>query len=489
MKRFMVYTVLILLIGASSCHSGITEFVDTDQELSIFPDYRDVTVPYNIAPLNFKTLLDFEVYKIEVQGEDGSHIRMKTRGKVIFNTRRWKNLLERNKNAALTLTIYGKKDGIWMRFEPFSIFVSQFPIDTHLAYRLVAPGYEAWSKMGIYQRNLTNYDENALVNNTLFVGGCMNCHSFRKNDPSHMMFHLRGQGGGTILNIDSVPLKLNTKTEETMSNFQYPYWHPSGRYIAYSVNKTAQVFHSHDPNRIEVFDSNSDVVVYDIERNTILTSKELSHPDWFETWPTFSPEGDYLYFTTTEARPMPESFDQMKYSLCRIAFDPTTGTLGEKVDTLVNSSDTGMSSSFPRISPDGRFLMYTQFDYGNFPIWHKSANLYLMDLSTGEIREMNEVNSNDVDSYHSWSSNSRWFVFSSRRINGLYTMPFIAFINEKGKAGKPFLLPQKNPDHYNHLLFSYNIPELIKGPVKMDRAILEKEVRGAGTNVTFMQID
>jgi len=97
------------------------------------------------------------------------------------------------------------------------------------------------------------------------------------------------------------------------------------------------------------------------------------------------------------------------------------------------------------------------------------------------------VNSDDTESYHSWSSNSRWFIFSSRRIDGLYTRPFIAYMDENGKAGKPFLLPQKDTEYYDRLLFSFNIPEFINARVDFNISELEEKISGTATNVTFRE--
>ena len=75
------------------------------------------------------------------------------------------------------------------------------------------------------------------------------------------------------------------------------------------------------------------------------------------------------------------------------------------------------------------------------------------------------LSSNDTESYRSCSSNGRWVVFSSRRLDGLYTRPFIAYVGKDGKTGKPFLLPQKEADYYAGLMKSYNIPEFVTGKV------------------------
>ena len=137
----------------------------------------------------------------------------------------------------------------------------------------------------------------------------------------------------------------------------------------------------------------------------------------------------------------------------------------------------GKSISFPKPSYDGRFLVYTLSDYGNFSIWHHEADLWILDLATGQSRPMNLANSNDTESYHSWSSNSRWLMFSSRRDDGLYTRLFFTHIDENGQESKPFMLPQKHPLHYySYLNRSYNVPEFVTGPVKLDRVKAEKKI-------------
>ena len=156
--------------------------------------------------------------------------------------------------------------------------------------------------------------------------------------------------------------------------------------------------------------------------------------------------------------------EDAKYNLYKKTFDPETLQFGPR--ELVYAADSmGVSATFPRISPDGRYLMFTQAQYGIFHIWHHDANLWLLDLKTGETRCMDEINSNDTESYHSWSSNGRWVIFSSRRYDGNYTRPFIAHIDKNGRGSKPFELPWANPDYHRQLMKCYNSPEFMRGPV------------------------
>jgi hypothetical protein len=483
--KHIVFFVLPVLI--CSCSKPGNDLIVNDTFPRIFPDYCDVVVPKNIASLNFKFLDDSEKIKAIIKGTN-ENITIRGKNKIIIPTKKWRRLLQDNAGGSLSVTIYAHLEGEWHKYKPFRIYVKSEPVDQWIVYRLIAPGYEAWSEMGIYQRNLSTFEQEPIINNRLLPGACMNCHSFNSNDPDEMMFHLRGNVGGTVLVKDGYVTILNTKTSETISNCVYPYWHPSGNYIAYSVNNIEQVFHSVKEKRIEVFDSRSDIVVYDIRNNKLTTNRIISSEGSFETFPAFTPDGKSLVFCSAEKRPQPDDYNKIRYSLCKIDFDALTGTFGETIDTLVSSFQTGKSVSFPRISPDGRSLVFTLSDYGNFSIWHREADLYQLDLKTGIFSPVDAINSPETESYHSWSSNSRWLIFSSRRTDGLYTRPFIAYVDEGGEISKPFMVPQKDPDFYEEFLRSFNVPEFVTGKVKKDGRDMLKAIDSPAKDVNFQVI-
>jgi Tol biopolymer transport system component len=286
-----------------------------------------------------------------------------------------------------------------------------------------------------------------------------------------MSLHIRGKHGATLLRSNYGPVTAyNTRTDKTLGLCVYPYWHPSGHYIAYSTNTTNQLFHSADPNRIEVFDTASDLQIYDVERNELLLSPLLKQDSIYETFPVFSADGRSLWFCAAKALPEGSlELDSIRYSLCRIGFDPGTGTFGDLIETVIDAEAMHKSVSFPRPSYDGRFLCYTLSDYGQFSIWHHEADLWLMDLATGESRPMTGANSGDTESFHNWSTNSRWLVLSSRRDDGLFTRPYFCHVDEMGKISKAFMLPQRNPRRfYRGRFMSFNVPDFITGPTRFD---------------------
>ncbi|KAA6343161.1 Protein TolB [termite gut metagenome] len=483
MKRILYLWLLIQVCVA--CTQVLPEGKKSDQLPAIFPDYAETTIPSNIAPLNFSlTAPCKEAYAVLTSANRKLTVKA-SRGQFNIPVSKWKQLLASATGASVSVAVSVKEEE-WISYAPFHFYVATEPVDPYIAYRLIEPGYEVWNRMGIYQRNLENYSESPIIENKMSGQNCMNCHSFCMQNPDKMLFHMRETYAGTLL-IDGDKIeKLNTKTNQTISALVYPSWHPSGKYVAFSVNDTKQGFHQNDPNRIEVFDQASDVVVYDIEKHEIITTSALFSPEAFETFPTFSPDGKTLYFCSSPAHPIPQEFKEVRYNLCSISFDPEERRFGSTVDTICHAATEKKSASFPRVSPDGKYLLYTLSGYGNFSIWHKDADLYLYNLETKTNEPLDILNSDDVESYHSWSSNSRWVVFSSRRIDGLYTRPYIAYINTEGKASKPFLLPQKDTEFYYRFMKSYNIPEFITGKVKKrSRELGLKAKNDRGINVSF----
>ena len=485
--RKILTVALIFSALMCSCTRSVVADRQAGTDVEIFPDYRDVVVPPNIAPLNFHITEGADTKAaVKVEYGDRSVFIGAKAGRITFGRRQWRSMM--TPGTVIAFTVFIKNGSEWVGYDPFTMTVAPDEVDPYIAFRLIPPGYTMWKEMSICQRNLETYRESRIYNNLQGRGNCVNCHSFRDRDPDDMLFHLRSELGGTYIFRDGKKEKLDTKTENTMSPLVYPYWHTSGDYVAFTVNITNEVVHTRNRNVVEVVDEKSDVVVYDVNKHEIVTSDLLSSEDSFETFPTFSPDGRSLYFCSTKAvGPMPGKFREAKYSLCRVDFNPEDCSFGTTVDTLYNAAADGRSVSFPRISPDGRFLVYALSDYGNFSIWHKESDLYCIDLATGETACMDALNSDDVESYHSWSSNSRWLVFSTRRDDGLYTKPYFSYIDTDGNAHKPFLLPQRNPRHYyDSKMFAYNIPEFVNSKVTLTGSEIASFARkGKARKLTF----
>lgn len=496
MKKPIIIIALVSLLCA--CGQQLpSEFAESDVLPQIYPDYIDVTVPVNIAPPTFQ--MDDHSEEMAVRYSFGSE-EIVCRGKqAIPSIGDWKQLASVAQGKAIQVETYACKNGQWTRFKPFNIFVSKDSIDPYISYRLIHPSYISYEELTISQRCLENYDESVIYDNMLcgddINGQCINCHSYQQYNPDRMQFHARQNNGGTIIAYDGNIRKINMSNDSILSVGVYPAWHPQLPIIAYSTNMTHQIFHLTDSNKIEVFDTESDLIAYDLEKNEVTNIE--NDPNELEVFPFWAPDGKSLYYcsahfeysdTTTSKYKLKEfisSYNSIKYNIYRKSFDPTTKQFGQR--ELVFSADSlGKSATLPRISPNGRYMMFAMAEYGVFHIWHRDADLWILDLSTGVARPAEELNSPDTESYHSWSSNGKWVVFSSRRDDGNYTRPFFAHIDENGKGTKPFELPCANPDYHRQFLKSYNIPEFMRGLVTIKPQTFADVLKHDGEPVKFI---
>ena len=487
------YILLTMCLLACSGPQVPSQYKESQAEVPIYPDYQDVTIPENIAPLNFELLIqsDEAVVRLSAAGEEivceGPKIRP--------DIDDWKALTQKAKGDAISVEVFADIKGQWIRFKPFHIYVSADPIDPWLSYRLISPSYVSYEELTLNQRCLENFDEEAFVDNMLCStesgGQCVNCHSYQQWNPDRMQFHARQTHGGTLIAYDGKIEKVDMRHDSLLSAGVYPAWHPTEKLIAYSTNMTMQAFHTAAPEKIEVLDSESDLILYDVDKHEVKTIEQ--QPNELEIFPTWSPDGKWLYFCSAHFVYQSDSVDrseitmranEVKYNIYRKSFNLKTRQFGER--EMVFCADTlGKSATFPRLSPDGRWLLFTLGEWGCFHIWHHDADLWMKDLKTGEVRAMNEMNSDDTESYHSWSSNGRWVVFSSRRYDGVFTRPFIAHIDAQGRGSKPFELPAKDPDLHRQFLKSYNVPELMKGPVKLSPQEVASKLKDDGKPITY----
>ena len=488
---FYLFTFLHLLMACGGA-SVPKDYTQSNKLPAIYPDYVHVTVPVNIAPLSF-----------EYDGEADEMVARYAVGddEIVCNGQpdidEWHALAQKAKGNAITVDVYTRNDNQWTRFKPFSIFVSPDSIDTYISYRLIAPSYISYEALTINQRCLENYDESVIYDNILCGfekdGQCINCHHYQQYNPNRLQFHARQNLGGTVIAYDGKLKKVNMRNDSILSAGVYPAWHPWLNLIVYATDKTSQSFHTTNPNKVEVYDEDSDIIAYYVDTDEV-TNLENSKTE-FEVFPAWAPDGKTLYYcsahferqdtTIKKVSEVIARYNELKYSIYRKSFDPNTRQFGPR-ELVFDAAAIDSSATFPRISPDGRYLLFTMGHYGYFHIWHHDADLWLMDLTNNTARPFTEVNSPDTESYHSWSSNGRWIFFSSRRNDGVYTRPFIAHVDKDGKASKPFELPSEDPDYHRQFLRCYNIPEFMKGPVTITPQTFADVLKGDAVNVKYV---
>lgn len=169
MKRYLPYigSLLLLTWVLTACSSRPEHAQAVDQLPTIYPDYIGVTVPVGIAPLNFSMADDdFTDVDVEVRGQKGGTLH--ANGSFAdFDIDDWHQLLEDNKGSRLIVSVYARKDDQWYKFRDFTMEVSPYPLEEWgITYRRIPPSYMLYSHMGLYQRNLSDFEERSMIENS-----------------------------------------------------------------------------------------------------------------------------------------------------------------------------------------------------------------------------------------------------------------------------------------------------------------------------------
>ena len=477
-----IFWIIILLI-ISGCAKEISNYTNASTKPAIFPDYTDIVIPVNIAPLNFKAA-DGTLEMVEISTKQGVIKVFCNNGKLILDISEWKNLLKNNIGDTLKFTVYITDSlGVCRKYLPFFQFVSPDSIDTYVAYRNIETGYVSWSKMGLYQRSTQTFDCEPIIENSAIDKACINCHSFCKQSPDKMLFHSRKFNPGTTILWNGKLQKYNTKTDSIISGGVYSSWNPNGYIIAMSVNKIGQRFHNDLNKRIYVSDSESDVVIMNMNTETVSTCKALTTEN-LENFPAWSPDGGTLYYISAPKRPEDDDTDtSLRYSLFSIKYNAENDVWGN-VDTLLTDSAAGGSITYPKPSPCGRYIAYTMGERGYFMPFNQESDIWLLDLKNDTIYRPEGINSNSSESNHNWSHNGKWLVTGSKYPDRLFTKPYFAHFNpETGTFDKRFVLPQEDPDFYERYTANFNNTDFITGEVPASEIEIRDAVRGESKNV------
>ena len=482
-KHFVIYGILAILLSACTTQP-VADFIKEERIPKLFPDYTEITIPPNMSPINFLIQEEGDRYQARIYGQEGEIIISQSKGIIQIPGKKWKELLDNNKGRKLYISIAVKKDKNWHQFQTIENSISADSIDPYIFYRDIVPTNSLWNKMAMHQRDMQNFNEYELFDNSRIEHNCMNCHTFNRNNPNEFLFHVRGNNGGTVFYRNGELSKIDFPVPQIISAGAYCNWHPSGKLVAFAVNRIRQNYYlsGYGDKMKEVFDWESDIVFYNTETNTVSSFPQIASNER-ENLPAWSADGRTLYYVSAPPHISNMANEDILYSLMEVPYDIQNNHLGEP--GMIISSDTiGGSISFPTLSPNGRYMFFCVAEFGYFPVNNKSADLYLMDMETRKYWKP-EINSNESESYVSWSSNSKWFVFSSRQLDGMTSKPFLCHIDSDGTLSKPFILPQKDPNYYNIDHRNFSRPELINDRLDLNFKKLSKVIYSDPTMATY----
>lgn len=400
----------------------------------------------------------------------------------------WTAIQEGSAGRPSTATILGFRAGEPARALSrgrISIATSADPVGAPIFYRdvplapsltrkgVIAPlGEYAVSLIGWRLRDVSKPQSRLLLSD---LPTCTNCHSFSA-DGKTLGMDLDGPHGdkGSYL---IAPVVRETVVEEkdviSWNAFPgKPEGHktigflsrvsPDGAHVVTTLNEEVYVCNFLDHRFLQVFYPTRGILgYYSRATGEIRALPGADDPAYVHCDAVWTPDGEHLVFARAEARDayaedgtLPDRANapeetQIQYDLYRIPFD---GGRGGKPEPIAGASRNGMSNTFPKVSPDGKWIVFVQCRNGQ--LMRPDSTLWIVPAAGGPARPM-RCNTRRMNSWHSFSPNGRWMVFSSKA-NTPYTQMFLTHIDEHGNDSPAVLIPDSTAANR-----AVNIPEFV----------------------------
>ena len=314
---------------------------------------------------------------------------------------------------------------------------------------------------------------------------CANCHSF-SGDGKTLGMDLDGPANDkSLYTLVPVQQAMTIRNEDVISwtSFRGEFGSqlregfmsqvsPDGRRVVTTIKppgaKATQFYYVanfEDYRFLQVFYPTRGILVwYDRDARKLSPLPGADDPRYVQTDAVWSPGGKYLVFARAEAKdPYPANGKMaayandpaeipIQYDLYRIPFN---GGKGGKPEPIAGASHNGMSNSFPKVSPDGRWIVFVQARNGQ--LMRPDSQLYIVPAAGGEARRM-RCNTPLMNSWHSFSPNGRWLVFSSKS-RSPYTQMFLTHIDSEGRDSPAILIENSTASNR-----AVNIPEFVNIP-------------------------
>ena len=393
----------------------------------------------------------------------------------------WKTIIEHSLEQPATITV-ARVGGIRLRGarDEIGFTTSRDPVGAPIFFRDVPlPFRYAVEHMDSIRWRLgdvSSYEPPKVVLENMMM--CGNCHSFTDDGATLAMDidYANDKGSYAITpierDIDLTGDKIITWSDYRSEDGELTFGllsqiSPDGRF-AVSTVKDRSVFVPVDELYYSqlFFPLKGILAYYDIARDEFHAVPGASDPYYVQSNPSWSPDGEWLVFARNVADSLRNVGDKVvldpadckeyltggkkfRFDLYRLPFNDGRG--GES-EPLPGAAEEGVSEYFAKYSPDGEWIVFCRSD--SFMLLQPDSALYIIPAEGGEPRRMN-CNTNNMNSWHSWSPNGRWLVFSSK-LRGPYTQLYLTHIDENGMDSPPVAIERFLGVHR-----AANIPEFV----------------------------
>jgi Tol biopolymer transport system component len=367
-----------------------------------------------------------------------------------------------------------KRSGLWSRAretvhvsKPVAFAVSTDAADRAVVFRQIDPPFSRFKTPNVYVRDLGEKDARVFLKSRREY--CFNCHQFsnRSGTSGKMAIQVRYLGfetkeEPTYLAVYDIARKTGERVilpfKLQMTTFMS--WSPDGKKLAYSANQQLATLPPIVHETQVAGESTSDIGIYDTERARTWLLPGASDPKLLEIFPNWSADGKYVVFSSAPAGLYPS------LTHYRLHMVPLNGGRGGKAVPVPGTERPDKSDYFARWSPDGKWFTFARADAD--ALLKSSSDIWIMSADfKGEARPLECNAPCATDSWYSWSSNSRWIVFVSKREDGVYGRMYLTHIDERGHASPAVKVPVWNPP-----MMSANVPEFTIEVPKIDEPSL-----------------
>jgi len=321
-------------------------------------------------------------------------------------------------------------------------------------------------------RDISRRDNRAVLTD---IPTCANCHSFSA-DGGTIAMDIDGPSGdkgaygiatvcrNTVISASDI-ITWNSFADKPRGHKTIGFLSrisPDGQYALSTVNE--KIFSAGFPHYefLQVFYPTRGILAYYSRKTARFEALPgADDPDYVHCDPVWSPDGEWIVFARAEARdPYVEGWSDavhanhenetpMQYDLYRMPFNDGRGGAPERIE---GASQNGMSNTFAKVSPDGKWIVFVKCRNGQ--LQRPDSRLWIVPATGGQAREMN-CNMSLMNSWHSFSPNGRWMVFSSKA-NTPYTEMFLTHLDEDGNDSPPILIANSTASNR-----AVNLPEFI----------------------------